>query len=148
MWKLANYYMLKEPTGSPGTVYFDPNFCFDFLSQSSIPQYQEWKPAYEADVGQPISSPQLIAQGPAADCHDVSGNPVPVTYGIFSRDYTNAQILFRPNDDRHNCTDYTDATGVTITLSQPMRILRADGTLSGLITEVKIRNAEAVVLMQ
>ena len=55
-------------------------------------------------------------------------------------------VLVRPKDF-WNCADYGDTTVATITLPQPMRLLRGGGTLGPAVMMASLRNAEAVILM-
>lgn len=135
MWRLASYYQFKEPTGSAGIVYFNPGFCSDetpSTSQWSNDQ-SEWLPAYQVDVGKPVS-PTLVYQQGTAGC----------AYQIFGRTYSKALVLVRPQDSP-TCTDFGDASAATISLTSPVQILLEDGTLSPPVTSVRLRNAEAVI---
>jgi hypothetical protein len=136
MWQLANYYLLKEPTGSPGKAYFNPTFCIDYGGSHPLAFITQWLPAYQVDVGQPVGKASMIAQS------DVGAG-----YGVFARDYSRMLVLVRPQD-RWDATDYGDATAVKVTLAEPMQMLQSDGTLSATLTSVQLRNAEAVILFK
>jgi hypothetical protein len=136
MWRLAAYYQFKEPIGSPGIVYFNPAFCSNETAYSiSLNRDQtDWLAAYQVNVGQPNGDTTVYSSG-TAGC----------AYQIFSRKYTNALILVRPQDSS-SCTNYGDSTAATVTFAEPVRILREDGTLGPPVSTVKLRNAEAVIL--
>jgi hypothetical protein len=133
MWRLASYYILKEPVGSSGLVYFDPSFASNNGTDPADDQ-TEWILAYQFNIGQPSSVVTSAATGSAAGC----------SYEIFQRQYTNALVLVRPQDGLA-CTTYGNTSGATVNLNRPMRVLQADGTLGSEVTSVTIRNAEAVI---
>jgi hypothetical protein len=135
MWRLAGYYVLKEPDGSAGRVFFDPTFCGSFQPGQELEFTKEWLQAYQVDVGRPSGESYTYQQGKAV-----------CDYIVFGRTYTKALMLVRPKDF-WNCTDYGDGTAATITLPKPMRLLRGDGSLGPANTTVSIRNGEAVILM-
>lgn len=137
MWNLAGYYLVKEPVGSAGIVWFDPNLCIDPDGPNPLSFEDEWLNAYQVDVGQPVDTATVIQSGSRA-C-------TPQGYKIFARQYTNAYVLVRPRDD-WNCQTYDDTTAVTVPLSEPMVMLEPDGTTSAPMNSVSIRNAEAVIL--
>ena len=135
IWRAAGYYLVKEPNGNSGRVFFNPTFCPNFQPAQEMEFTKEWLPAYQVDVGQPTAEPFIYHQGKAG-----------CDYTIFGRSYTKALILVRPKDF-WNCTDYGDGTAATMTLPQPMRLLRGDGSLGPASTTIPIRNAEAVILI-
>lgn len=137
MWNLASYYMAKEATNESGKTYFDPNICINLNSQTPLDFEQQWLNAYEKNVGQPIDAAAVLSQGPQT----CDAQP----YKIFVRHYTNSTVLVRPRGG-YNCTDYSDATAVTVPLSSPMEMLNPDGTLSAPMNSVQIRNADSVIL--
>ncbi|MDQ6734849.1 MAG: hypothetical protein M3Z35_12195 [Nitrospirota bacterium] len=55
----AAYYHIKESVGSPGKVYFNLALCSSSTLQPSKDR-PEWLPAYQVDVGQPVSQPTLF----------------------------------------------------------------------------------------
>lgn len=156
MWRLASYYALKEPVGSLGTVYFNPSLNvtgnLDFMN--------EWLPAYEYDVGQPLDDPDhqnkaFVYQEGTRTCTGENSNGDIVSYSnipykIFARRYTNDTLmLVRPRDDRV-CTDYGDESAITINLlpedNTPKLMLMPDGTLASIAAPMKIRQGEALIL--
>jgi len=135
MWRLAGYYMVKEPVGSPGIVYFNPAFSSNEPPFAVSNDMSAWLPAYQVNVGQPTGN-SYVHQG------GLSGG---VSYTIFGRAYTRAIVLLRPKDCA-SCTNYGDTSAVTVSFPSPVRVLREDGTLSTATSSVSIRNAEAVVV--
>lgn len=137
MWNLADYYLMKEPLGSGGIVYFNPNLCIQPGSATPLSFENDWLAAFERDVGQPQAATSVVKQGAIA-CD-------PQGYKVFGRQYDQALVLLRPRDGA-NCTDYGDSTAVSVPLPTTMAILQPDGTLSAPMTSVPVRNAEAVIL--
>lgn len=138
IWNLASYYVAKESVTDLGMVYFNPNLCIEEESATPLSFQDEWLAAYEVNVGQPQSAAAVYQQGPL-DCATEE-------YKIFARQYTNALSLVRPRGGT-TCTDYSDATAVTVPLEAPMVMLKPDGTYSTPMSSVSIRNAEAVILV-
>jgi len=135
MWRLAGYYYVRGAPDSPGTAYFDLSFC---RNNDSLQDYiDEWADAYEYDIGDPLDDGRVVSSG-ESDC---SGS-----YRIYARDYTFGTVLVRPQDN-YGCDDFGTATRVEVRLTTPMRMLRADGTLSDAMTSVGLCNSEAVILI-
>ncbi len=135
MWRLASYYYVRGDPYAPGIAYFDPSFCNE---NSSLEDYlAEWLPAYEYDIGDPVDDGYVLQEGQAA----CSG-----AYRIYARNYTFALVLVRPQDD-WDCHEWGDASAAEVVLDHPLRMLRADGTLSEPVSSVLVRNAEAVILV-
>jgi hypothetical protein len=135
LWRLAAYYYVRGVPDSPGTAYFDLSFC---RNNDSLQDYMdEWADAYEYDIGDPLDDGRVVRSG-ESDC---SGS-----YRIYARDYTFGTVLVRPQDN-YGCDDFGAATRVDVTLTAPMRMLRADGTLSDAVTSVGLCNSEAVILI-
>ncbi|MDQ6734350.1 MAG: hypothetical protein M3Z35_09605, partial [Nitrospirota bacterium] len=141
MWRLASYYILKEPVGSSGVVYFDLALCSNATMQP-LSDPSEWLPAYQVNVGQPVGDSYVHQRGTAGIASS-DGRHCP--YQIFGRTYTNALMLVRPKDF-WDCTDYGDGGAAVVTLSHPGYLLKEDGTLSAQTTTVTLRNAEAVIM--
>jgi hypothetical protein len=136
MWRLASYYYVRGMPGSPGVAYFDPSFCRDNDSLDDF--VAEWAPAYEVDIGDPLGDGYVLQSG-RAGCA--------ASYRIYARDYTFGRVLVRPQD-AYDCNAYGDESAVEVALDEPMSILWADGTLSGPVDAVTLRNSEAVVLLR
>jgi hypothetical protein len=138
MWSLASYYILKESMGSPGIVYYDPTLCIK--PKKGLDFIKKWLPAYQVDVGSPVRKSYEYQKGTAPD-----GFP----YTIFAREYTNSLVLLRPKGDpRWKSNNYDDRTAVNVNLPSPMKMLMDDGSLSPPQENIRLRNAEAVVLFK
>ncbi|WP_447984037.1 hypothetical protein [Nitrospira sp. Nam74] len=143
LWRLAAYYQIKEPVGSRGKVYLNLSLC----SNSTVRPSQdrpEWLPAYQVDVGQPVGETTLFTEGKAGTS---TSDGRPCDYKIYGREYTKSLVLVRPKDF-WDCTDYGDGAAAMVTLPKAMRALRDDGTVGEPLFNVRIRNAEAVILMK
>ncbi len=137
MWNLSSYYLAKEPVGSSGRVYFNPNLCVDENSPTPLSFMDDWLLAYETNVGQPASDVSVIQTG-STPCASEG-------YKVFSRQYENARILVRPRGGPA-CADYSDQTAVQIPLEAPMVMLNPNGTFSAPMASISLRNAESVIL--
>ena len=135
MWNLADYYIVKEAVGQSGVVFFDPQIpeTPDLAAFTA-----EWLKAYEKDIGQPV--------GPATSYQEGKVPGTAQAYKIFGRKYSKALVLVRTRDD-WGATEYGDATAATVRLPGPMVMLKADGTFSLPMNSVRIRNAEAVIML-
>jgi hypothetical protein len=143
LWRLAAYYQIKESAGSPGKVYLNLALC----SNSNVRPSQdrpEWLPAYQVDVGQPVAHTALFTEGKAGVA---TSDGRQCDYKIYGREYTKALVLVRPKDF-WDCTDYGDGAAVMVALPKAMRLLRDDGTFGEPQSSVRIRNAEAAILMK
>jgi hypothetical protein len=137
MWRLSFYYLVKEAAGSPGHAYLDLNL--QSYATHSIPGDQnQWHAAYQVDIGQPMGG-MTVAQ-------DGSSPSDGAYYSVFTRSYTNAQVLFRPMD-LWSSTNYGDASAVTVPLNGNYQQLKEDGTLGPVTNSVQIRNSEALILI-
>jgi hypothetical protein len=137
MWRLAFYYLVKEPTGSSGHAYFD--LTLPSYSSNDIPRDQShWYAAYQVNVGQPTGGMTAAQSGTSPS----DGAP----YTVFTRPYTNAKVLFRPMD-QWSSTDYGSRSAVTVQLDGTYRQLKEDATLGPATSSVQIRNAEALILI-
>jgi hypothetical protein len=138
MWRLAFYYLVKEPTGSSGHAYFD--LTLPSYSSNDIPSDQShWYAAYQVNVGQPTGEMTAAQSGTSPS----DGAP----YTVFTRPYTNANVLFRPQD-QWSSTDYGSRSAVTVQLDGTYRQLKEDATLGPATSSVQIRNAEALILIR
>jgi hypothetical protein len=137
MWRLAFYYLVKEPAGSSGHAYFD--LTLPSYSSNNIPSDQShWHAAYQVDVGQPTGGMTVAQSGTSPS----DGAP----YTVFTRPYTNAKVLFRPMD-QWSSTDYGNRSAVTVQLDGNYRQVREDATLGPVTNSVQIRNSEALILV-
>jgi hypothetical protein len=137
MWRLAFYYIVKQPAGSPGVTYFDLNL--QSYATHNVPADQaEWHAAYQHDIGHPTGGMTVAQTGISPS----DGAP----YTVFTRPYSGAQVLFRPMD-QWSSIDYGDRSAVSVSLSGNYRQLREDGTTGPLVNAVQIRNGEALILL-
>lgn len=142
MWRLSSYYLLKEPMGSSGIVYFDPSFCSNASGKPFYDQY-EWLPAYQFNVGQPAGPPILYQEGFAGRT-PTNGQSCP--YQVFARSFTHATVLVRPRDG-WACTNYSDTSGVTVSVPHDGLLLMENGLLLPITKTITLRNAEAAILI-
>jgi hypothetical protein len=73
-----------------------------------------------------------------------------LTYKIYQRSYGNALVLYKPLSYQVGVGTGTlaNATATTHALNGTYRILNADGTLSGPVTSVTLRNGEGAILIR
>jgi hypothetical protein len=119
-------------------VYFNPDLCVKPEDVDPLSFTNGWHPAYQADIGRPEGDSYEFKAGTSR-----LGCP----YKIFARQYSRALVLVRPRDD-WSCSDFGDASAVTVNLKDAMKILRENGSLSSPMTSVEVRNAEAVILIE
>jgi hypothetical protein len=137
MWRLAGYYLVKEPVGSLGIVYFDPDLSSNEPPFTLSKDINAWLPAYQVNVGHPIAETTVYQQG--------SRNGIAHT--IFGRMYERAIVLVRPKDCG-TCTDYGDTSAAAVDFPAPVQPLLHDGSLDRPTTSVLIRNGEALILFR
>lgn len=132
---LAYYYLVADPNNTFLMFYggYDPNSSW----------INHWSPAAAYNVGQPTGDFSLFAQG--SDPCNLS-----LTYKIYQRDYGNALVLYKPLSYKPGVGTGTlsNATATTHQLNGTYRILNANGTLSGPVTSVTLRNGEGAVLIK
>jgi hypothetical protein len=132
---LAEYYMVGDPNKTFLMFYggYDPNSSWT----------QHWSPAAAYDVGAPQGSFSIFAQG-----SDPANSAL--TYNVYQRSYGNALVLYKPLSYKAGVGTGTlsDATATTHALGGTYRILHADGTLSGPVTQVTLRNGEGAILIK
>jgi hypothetical protein len=104
---------------------------------------QHWSAAAAYDVGAPQGVFSVFAQG-------VDPGNTALTYRVYQRAYANALVLYKPLSYKVGVGIGTlaDATATTHQLGGTYRILRADGTLSGPVTQVTLRNGEGAILIR
>ncbi len=104
---------------------------------------QKWIPAVEYNVGQATESMNVFAEG--ADPQNTK-----LTYKIYSRDYDNALVLYKPLSYKLGQGTGTtgDATATTHALSGNYRELRADGSLGPIVQQITLRNGEGTILIK
>ncbi len=134
MATLAYYYTIADP---------DSTFLMFFGgAEPSSSWTRHWTEAVRYDIGQPLGDRRVFAEG--ADPSNTR-----LTYRVFARDFENALVLYKPLSYTRNQTGtIRDNTATTHQLDGTYRILRADGTLSGPVRQVTIRNGEGFVLVR
>jgi hypothetical protein len=143
LWRLAAYYQIKEPAGSSGKVYLNLSLCSNSNLRPSE-DLQEWLPAYQVDVGQPLNQTTLFQEGKAGTS---TSDGRQCDYKIYGRDYTKALVLVRPKDF-WDCIDFGDGAAATVSLPSSMRLLRSDGTVGEPTNRLRLKNAEAAILLK
>src|SRR5262249_7035707 len=132
---LAEYYMVGDPNKTFLMFYggYDPNSSWT----------QHWSPAAAYDVGAPQGTYSVFTRG-------VDPSNTALTYTIYQRSYANALVLYKPLSYKVGVAPGTlsDASATTHQLGGTYRILRADGTLSGPVTQVTLRNGEGAILIK
>jgi hypothetical protein len=102
---------------------------------------RHWVPAAAYDIGQPLGSWFVFASGrdPA------NWN---LTYQVYSRQFTNALVLYKPLSYGGNVTGSTsNSTATTVWLQRAYHPLNADGTLGPAVTSITLRNGEGAILI-
>ncbi len=122
--ELASYYMVLT---TPAQVWF---------WKEDVPK------GFEADLGAPTAVRSLLAKGV---------DPVGLSYQVWQRPFERGLVLIRPQLAAiQDGQRYDDATAVTVKLppGSTWHILNMDGTTSGAVTAVALRNAEAMILVK
>jgi|GEM_PF-1901116 len=150
MWRLANYYLVREMEGAPGEAYFSPDFdtshfgdpahCLDFID--------DWLPAYEVNVGYPDGSRNPTYLEGTGNWYTYPWNGQPVHWQVFSRSFGNGNVLvLLRSRDAWDCQAFGDESGVQVPLDRPRYLLRENGAFSAQpLTSVTLRQSEAVIL--
>jgi len=132
MFELATYYMVvpKKPD----------LLLLDLQNAWTVPFSQVWLKAQEVNIGHPHAPRTLMATGVDATGHK---------YHVWSRDFDRALIVMRPviGWDQQRFDDST-IVRVPLPRGQVLRPLRGDGTLGDPVTELALRNSEAVILLK
>jgi hypothetical protein len=129
---LAMYYLLADPTNS-----------FLMMNGGNEPA-SDWSRHYTAavqfDVGKPLGTWSVYATG--TDPTDAA-----LDYTVFSREYQNALVLYKPVSYAHGVTGSTTAaTATTEYLGGTYREVLANGTLGPPITKISLLNGDGVIL--
>lgn len=66
------------------------------------------------------------------------------TETVFARNFTKGLVLVRPNSGG----GYGDDTASTVALPRPLRLVSPDGTVSERLQRIRLRNAEAAILVE
>jgi hypothetical protein len=135
MGTLAYYYLMADPVKT--------FLMFSGGYSPASPWEKVFVPAATTDVGQPTSSLSTFATG--QDPQNAA-----LSYKVFSRDYGNAKMLFKPRSYTAGVGTGTnaDATATLHDLGGNYRVLNSNGTLGAVVTQISLRNGEGVVLMK
>jgi hypothetical protein len=132
---LAEYYLLADPK------YTFLDFYGGYAPSSQWSQH--FTPAVNFDVGRPRGDWSLYTAG-----LDPSNRAL--TYHIYSRQYTNALVFYRPLSYASNTGARGSLGGdsaATIQLHGSYRPLQADGNLGGTVSSIQLRNGEGAILV-
>ena len=131
---LAYYYLLADPNQTMLMI----NGGFEPASDWS----RHWIPAAAYDVGKPTGDWTMLATG-----QDPTNSKL--TYYVYSREYDNALVLYKPLSYAGGTTGTTDNNTATVhQLNGTYRPLNADGTLGAPTTSVRLRNGEGAILIK
>jgi len=133
----ANYLMMVDP------AHMDLLSVDFYLTGTSDPAYPHsiaWLKAFETNIGQAVSGRSILKNGT-----DGGGQP----YEAYQREFANALVVYRPLQNWAR-VNFGDATAVTITLpaGNTWRMLLPNGSLTGPMTSVQLRNAEAAIFLK
>jgi hypothetical protein len=132
---LAEYYLVADPKKT--FVMFNGGF------EPATGWNRHWTDALKFNVGQPQGTWSLFATG--ADPAKRT-----LTYKVYERQFQNALVLYKPLSYKLGVGNGTLAehTATTHKLNGTYRLLNADGTLSGPVTSVTLRNGEGAILVK
>jgi hypothetical protein len=132
---LAYYYLLGDPDRTFLMFYggFNPSSTWT----------QHWTPAAAVNIGTPTGAMRVLASGtdPANSA---------LTYRVFSREYSNGLVVYKPRSYATGKPEGTIANNTTTThqLGGRYRQVMANGTLGPIVTAVAIRNGEGMVFVK
>lgn len=132
---LAYYYLLADP---------DRTMIMFFGGNSPAAAWSStWIKAAETNIGKPKDAMMTFATG--VDPHNEK-----FTYKVFSRQYDNALVLYKPLSYTLGVGTGTrdDRTATSHELGGKFRVLNAAGTLGPIVTKVALRNGEGMVLIK
>ena len=132
MWELASYYMVVP--SSPD------HLSLALTNYWAAPPSTTWLKAQEANIGHPTEARHILARGT---------DPVGQPYHVWARNFDRALVLVRPTIGWQNL-EWGDNTAITVTLpaGEQWLPLRGDGTLGAAVTSVRLRAAEALILVK
>ena len=129
---LAMYYLLA-----------DPNLSFLMINGGKAPASswtEHWTDAIKYNVGRPQGAFTQVASG-----QDPSN--AGLQYKVFQRRYDNALVLYKPLSYTRGISGaIADNTATIHRLGGNYRVVRNDGTLGSIVTQISLRNGEGVVL--
>ncbi|USN53660.1 MAG: hypothetical protein H6760_00615 [Candidatus Nomurabacteria bacterium] len=113
-----------------------------------------WLPQLAYDIGQPAQNPagirDVFGNQNTSEFYEWATGADPGnsghTYSIYARQYENALVLTKMRQAREDA--WGDATATTHELDQPYRVLRADGSVGDEVSQVTLRDNEAVILIR
>jgi len=144
IFTLGLYYLFH----GPNTYY-----VYESCDQLNTPVSQwAWNPAVNYNIGQPATIPpnKVDFEGRTGTrehyVYSTGTDPYnqALTYRVFARSFTNALVLVKMLPDG---SVVDDRSYTTHPLPRGYRPLRQDGTLGAVITQVRIRNNEALILI-
>lgn len=134
MAELASYYMVVPATNDL--------LALQLVNMWDRPYSQVWLKAQEANIGHPTGLRHIATELPMTDA---TGQQVKV----FMREFDRALVIFRPQTG-WGTQRYDDSTAVSISLprNQIWLPLKADGSLGEATSSVRLRNAEAAIVIK
>jgi hypothetical protein len=135
MVELASYYMVVPH--SPDKLQLQ------LVNEWNRPFSTVWITAQEANIGHPTVVRRQVSDGIA------STDPLGQHVSVYERDFDRALVIVRPQTG-WGTQRYDDASAVTVPLptGDTWLPLHADGTLGAPVTSIKLRNAEAAILIK
>ena len=128
MYSLACFYLAND----------NKNAHFVFTQGNNFSSHWWWK-AIEYDIGNPLGGVNILANG-----KDSAGQG----YYVYSREYSKALILVKPKPKWDSKYYDSDSPVTTHKLNGTYRRLNYDGTLSGPISQIALKNVEAAILIK
>lgn len=129
---LAMYYLLA-----------DPNLSMLMINGGKAPASswtEHWTDAIKFNVGRPLGAFTQINSG-----QDPSNSSL--QYKVYQRKYQNATVIYKPLAYTRGISGtIADNTATVQRLDGNYRIVRNDGTLGPVVTQVSLRNGEGIVL--
>lgn len=130
MWEYGSYLMVVDPERMDAVLF--ETYGLNWSHPFSV----TWLPAFEVDIGLATAKRRVLDSGV-----DAQGQ----RFNVFIREFENGLVLIRPQEGG----SYGDATAVDVTVpNAPWRVLQPDGSLSGEVSSVTLRNSEALILMR
>jgi hypothetical protein len=103
---------------------------------------QEWYKIYEANIGRPTAARSLLVSGT---------DPAGQKYQVWQRPFERGLVVSRPQISANQSGQlYGDATAVVVSLPAggPWYVLNMNGTTTGPVANVRLRQSEAVILVK